>query len=343
MGTDGPRIIARRAPRVTRAQALATGWQPDPPSTVARGAPSVSTGGILRAPRFPERQEVFVRIGSRPSTSAEDISGNVKAFVDKLLDAQVADTLAKRSREIAAAVGDATGVAVERAGETWQETAPARAEAMKSVMRASDDATRWGARAWRKQLRPLVNDLWKRRTVAIGAAGAAIPAGRGLVDTAAQRIGLKQREERHWGAFFLGMLLGAAAGVVAALLTAPKRGSELRDELAVKAQAAAEIAGQKAQQAVEVVGERAQAVAGDWVPLFQRDESDTNGAADITDASITTGIDSDSGISVDTDALTSTSEADAFEAPIPVTDAGSAPETPDEMSDAVAREVDDPA
>lgn len=285
-----------------------------------------------------------MRIGNRPSTSAEEISGNVKAFVDKLLDAQVADTLAKRSREIAAAVGDATGVAVERAGETWHETAPVRAEAVKSVLRASDDATRWGARAWRKQLRPLVNDLWKRRTVAIGAAGAAIPAGRGLVDTAAQRIGLKQREERHWGAFFLGMLLGAAAGVIAALLTAPKRGSELRDELAVKAQAAAEIAGQKAQQAVEVVGERAQAVAGDWVPLFQREDGETNGAGgDMADAPIATGIDSDTGMSVDTDALASTSEADAFEAPIPVTDAVPAPETPDEMSDAVAREVDDPA
>lgn len=285
-----------------------------------------------------------MRIGSRPSTSAEDISGNVKAFVDKLLDAELADTLAKRSREIAAAVGDATGAAVERAGETWQETAPVRAEAVKSVLRASDDATRWGTRTWRKELRPLVKDLWKRRTVAIGAAGAAIPAGRGLVETAAQRIGLKQHEERHWGAFFLGMLLGAAAGVIAALLTAPKRGSELRDELAIKAQAAAEVASQKAQQAVEVVGERAQAVAGDWVPLFQRDEADTNGAGgEAADAAIATGIDSDAGITVDTDMLASTAEPDAFEASIPVTDAAPAVETADEMSDAVAREVDEPA
>ena len=284
-----------------------------------------------------------MRIGSRPSPSAEDISGNVKAFVDKLLDAELTESLAKRSREIAAAVGDATGAAVERAGETWQETAPVRAEAMKSVLRASDDASRWGTRTWRKELRPFVKDLWKRRTVAIGAAGAAIPAGRGLVDTAAQRIGLKQREERHWGAFFLGMLLGAAAGVIAALLTAPKRGSELRDELAIKAQAAAEVAGQKAQQAVEVVGERAQAVAGDWVPLFQRDDADTNGAGDASDAAIATGIDSDAGITVDTETPASGPEPDVFEAPIPVTDAIPAMETPDEMSDAVAREVDDPA
>lgn len=288
-----------------------------------------------------------MRIGSRPTASAEDISGNVKAFVEKILDAEMADTLAKRGREIAAAVGDATEAAVDRASETWQETAPLRKDAVKTVLRASDDATRWGTRTWRKELRPLVKDLWKRRTVAIGAAGAAIPAGRGLVDTAAQRIGLMQREERHWGSFFLGMLLGAAAGVIAALLTAPKRGSELRDELAVKAQAAAEVASQKAQQAVEVVGEKAQAVAGDWVPLFQRDDAEaaaTNGSGQAADATLATGIETD-GIAVDTSGM----DASAIEAPessdtpIPVSDdsVAAVAETPDEMSDAVAREVDE--
>jgi gas vesicle protein len=290
---------------------------------------------------------VFVRIGSRPTASAEDISGSVKAFVDKILDAEMADTLAKRGREIAAAVGDATEAAVERASETWQDTAPLRKDAVKSVLRASDDATRWGTRTWRKELRPLVKDLWKRRTVAIGAAGAAIPAGRGLVDTAAQRIGLKQREERHWGSFFFGMLLGAAAGVIAALLTAPKRGSELRDELAVKAQAAAEVATQKAQQAVEVVGEKAQAVAGDWVPLFQRDDANggLNGHGEVADATLATGIDSDAGIVVDTGSIDA---PDIAESPILVTDEGgegvaAMADTPDEMSDAVAREVDETA
>ncbi len=286
-----------------------------------------------------------MRIRSRPTTSAEDISTNVKSFVDKLLDAQVADTLAKRGKEIAAAVGDATGVAVDRASETWQDTAPMRADAVKTVMRASDDAARWGSRTWRRELRPLVKDLWKRRTVAIGAAGAAIPAGRGLVDTAAQRIGLKQREKRHWGSFFLGMLLGAAAGVIAALLTAPKRGSELRDELAVRAQAAAEVAGQKAQQAVEVVGERAQAVAGDWVPLFQRDDVEAappDGLGESSDATVTTGIDSAAGLTLDTEL--SEAPDTAADGPISVTDELLAPnETPDEMSDAVAHEVDEPA
>lgn len=295
-----------------------------------------------------------MRIRSRPTASAEDLSTNVKAFVDRLLDAQVADTLAQRGKEIAAAVGGATEEAVDRANETWKDSAPIRADAVKAVLRASDDATRWGTKTWRRELRPFVKDLWKRRTVAIGAAGAAIPAGRGIVDTAAQRIGLKPREDHHWGSFFVGMLLGAAAGIIAALLTAPKRGSELRDELAVKAQAAAEVAGQKAQQAVEVVGEKAQAVAGDWVPLFQRDEIEsatTSGAEDVIGAPAASGIDAEAGFAPDAEVTGGADLAPeepiadiAPEEPIAVGDDLSSPavETPDEMSDAVAREVDEP-
>ena len=63
------------------------------------------------------------------------------------------------------------------------------------------------------------------------AAGAAIPAGKAIVDDTAARIGIKRREERHWGAFFLGLLIGAAIGAIVALLTTPKRGSEMRDDL----------------------------------------------------------------------------------------------------------------
>ena len=116
-------------------------------------------------------------------------------------------------------------------------------------------------RTWTKDLRPTLQDLWKRRTVAMGATAAAIPAGRELVEDAATRLGIRQRsEKRHWLAFFLGLLVGAAAGAAIAMLTTPKPGREMRDELAEKARDAAD---------------RARGEAGDWVPLFQREA--TNG------------------------------------------------------------------
>ena len=278
-----------------------------------------------------------MRIGSRPATTADDISTNIKAFIDKVLEADITDTVAQRGREIAAAVGDATESAMDRASDTWRESAPVRREAIKNVQRASRDAGKWGNRAWRKDLEPRVRDLWKRRAVALGAAGAAIPAGRELAESAAERLGLKQREERHWGAFFLGLLLGAAGGVIVALLTAPKRGSELREELV-----------ERAQDAAGVVSEKAQAVAesaGDWVPLFQRDAADgTDAALDAggpaatadaawpaTDAGLEAGI---GDIEVAADTYDNGTDAAADVA----SDVG---EAGDEMTDAVALEVDE--
>ena len=276
-----------------------------------------------------------MRIGSRPAPTADDISTNVKALVDRVLEADITDTIAQRGRELAAAVGEATDAAVDRAGDTWRETAPARREAIKNISRASSDATKWGNRAWRKDLQPRLRDLWKRRAVALGAAGAAIPASRELAETAAVRLGLKQREERRWGAFFLGLLLGAAGGVIVALLTAPKRGSELREELV-----------ERAQEAKEVVTEKAAAVAenaGDWVPLFQRDEpgapdanaaagSDAEPTAYQADASLPAAAETapdtyDSGMHANAEAVSDVA-----------LDAG---EPGDEMTDAVAQEVDE--
>lgn len=261
-------------------------------------------------------------MGTRPADTAEDISSNVKAIVDRVLEADVTDAIAQRGRELAAAVGEATEAAVDRAGVTWRETRPARSEAIKTARRASRDATTWGGRAWRKELRPLLRDLWSRRTAALGAAGAAIPASRGLAETAAERLGLKQREERHWGAFFIGLLLGVAGGIIAALLTAPKRGSEMREELAERAQSAA-----------EVVGEKAQAMADDWMPLFQRD-----GAPDL-----------DAAAGERFGSLTETSEPVTIEPEDALTEstdtviemAGDGGAAIDEMTDAVAQEVDE--
>ena len=43
-----------------------------------------------------------------------------------------------------------------------------------------------------------------------------------MIEDAAAELGLRPKNERHWGAFLVGILIGAATGVVIALLTAPK-------------------------------------------------------------------------------------------------------------------------
>jgi hypothetical protein len=111
--------------------------------------------------------------------------------------------------------------------------------------------------------------------MAIGAAGAAVPVAKEILDDAAVRLGIRRRrEQRHWGAFFIGMLIGAAAGVVAAMLTAPKAGREIRDELAATARDAAKDAGAKAREVASRARDAA-ANAGEWVPIFQRPDVDT--------------------------------------------------------------------
>jgi hypothetical protein len=196
---------------------------------------------------------------------ADDVSTTVRSMVEKVLEADVKDQITQRGRELAAAVGDATDAVSTRASEAWRDSAPTRREAEKAVRKASRKAAGWSRRTWRDDLRPSLNQLWNRRSVAIGAAGAAIPAGKELVEDAAVRLGIrKRREERHWAAFFFGMLIGLAAGAIVAMLTAPKPGREMRDELAVKARDAAE----KARE--------------EWVPLFQRGEANGEG----TDAAI---------------------------------------------------------
>jgi gas vesicle protein len=192
-------------------------------------------------------------MATAPSRTADEISHGVRALVDRVLEADVTDQVARTSRDVASALADATNQAADRAGDAWKESRPVRRDAAKAFQRASRDTAKWWNETWRKELRPGARDLWKRRTVALGAAGAAIPASRELVDDAAVRLGLKRREERHWGVFFLGLIIGAAAGAIIALLTTPKPGTEMREDLAAKARD-----------------------AGEWVPIFQRDE-ETNG------------------------------------------------------------------
>ena len=186
--------------------------------------------------------------------TADDITESIRTLVDRLADAKLTHELAKRGHDVAEEVGTF-------ADEAWRESKPMRRDARKRFQRAVVDASKWSDRTWRKTVRPALKDLWKQRTVAISAAGAAVPAAGAVIDDAAVRLGVK-RERRHWSAFFLGLLVGAAVGAIAALLTAPKRGSEIRDELGSRAE------------------ELATKAKDEWVPIFERA---TNGAGEILD------------------------------------------------------------
>lgn len=194
-----------------------------------------------------------------PARTADDISDTIRALIERVADAKLTQEMAKRGQDVAGLLAERSEDVGTMASEAWRDSRPLRRDAAKRLSRATADASKWSDQTWRTALRPALKDLWKRRTLAIGAAGAAVPASRELVDTAAARLGLKQREERHWGAFFLGLVIGAAAGAIAALLTTPKRGSEMRQELGTRAE------------------ELAAKAKDEWVPMFQRDE--TNGQA----------------------------------------------------------------
>lgn len=195
-----------------------------------------------------------------PASTADEITDAIRSLVDRLADAKLTQDVAKRGAEVGA-----------MANEAWRDSRPLRRDAAKRLAQATDDATKWSDQTWRKSLRPLLKDMWNRRTLAIGAAGAAVPAAQELVDTAAVRLGIKQQEEeRHWGAFFLGLLIGAAAGAIAAMLTTPKRGAEMRQELGAKAD------------------ELATRAKDEWVPIFERATSG-NGHVEETMTDITEG------------------------------------------------------
>ncbi|MEP7040967.1 MAG: YtxH domain-containing protein [Chloroflexota bacterium] len=217
---------------------------------------------------------------------ADQVTTNAKSMVERLFDPKIQDTVTKRGRALVAALGDAAEMASERATTGWRDAEPMRRDAA----RAGRDALRWGNRTWRQEMLPGLNRLWDKRTVAIGAAGAAVPVAKELIDDAAVRMGIRtKREPRHWGAFIGGLLLGAIGGLIAAILTAPKAGREMRDELAVTAKDAAARAREVASTGAHEVATGARevaaraldaaATASEWVPIFQRPEAgdDLNG------------------------------------------------------------------
>ena len=208
---------------------------------------------------------------------ADQVPTRTRSLFERLFDPTTQQQIASRGRAVAAAVGDAAETAAEQAAATWRDAEPMRREAA----RAGRDALRWGRRRWRSDLQPGIDRLWSNRTVALGAAGAAVPVAKEIIDDAAVRLGIRRRRERrHWGAFFVGMLIGAVAGVVAAMLTAPKAGREMRDELAVTAREAARDAAGRARETAKDAASKARDVAsrarevaasaGEWVPIFQR-------------------------------------------------------------------------
>jgi gas vesicle protein len=202
-----------------------------------------------------------------PSTArtADDIADNLRTIIDRVVEARFTQEMAKRGAEL----GDI-------ANDAWKESAGFRRDAARNVGRAANDASKWSDRTWRRSIRPVLRDLWKRRTVAAGAAAAAVPAGLEIVDEAAVRIGLKRREERHWGAFFLGLLVGAAIGAIAAMLTTPKRGDEMRRELGARA----DDVRREVEQRTDEIATKAR---DEWVPMFQR-PGENGGAGEMGEA-----------------------------------------------------------
>ena len=204
---------------------------------------------------------------------ADQVSTKAISIVERMLDPEIQEQLTQRGRAFAEAINAAAETASGRAATTWRDAEPVRRQAAA----AGREALRWGSRTWTKDMQPSLRRLWSSRTAALTTAGAAVPMARELVDDAAVRLGIRRRrEERHWGSFFAGLVIGAVAGAIAAILTAPKAGSEMRDELAGTARGAATRAREVAGRARE-----AAATAGEWVPIFQRagDDGEMNGEA----------------------------------------------------------------
>ena len=224
---------------------------------------------------------------TRAAKTAEDVADTVadtvKTLIDRVVDAELTKEIARRGQDVAGVLADRGADVADRAGDAWRETRPVRRDAAKRVAHVTGEAVKRSDSIWSGALAPALRDLWQRRTVAAGAAGAAVPAGRELLDAAAIRLGLKERERaeerRRWGAFFLGMILGAAAGAVLALLTTPKRGSEVRRELGARAD---EVRREIVARADDVATKARDA---DWMPVFQREDEGGNGHAATAPAS----------------------------------------------------------
>ena len=158
-----------------------------------------------------------------PASTADEIAENIKALIERVADAKFTQEMARRGQ-------DSPRLA-ERADEAWRDDAPLRRDAAKRLSRATDDAAKWSDQTWRKSRASGLKDLWKRRTLALGAAGAAVPAG-----TRARRHGRGAPRPQPAGGAPLGRLLPRAAARGRSRrdrrhAATPKRGEEMRREL----------------------------------------------------------------------------------------------------------------
>jgi len=167
-----------------------------------------------------------------------------QAFMDRMARKDVPEEVAQRGQALADAIAQAAEEAAQRASIAWRESQPVRREVARTIERQGRQVGKWSRQVWRQDIQPGLRRAWNRRTVALGAAGAAVPAGRQLIEEAASELGLRPRQDRHRGSFFAGILLGALTGALVAILTAPKSGRETRDDLASRAREAAEAAGE---------------------------------------------------------------------------------------------------
>lgn len=190
-------------------------------------------------------------MGGKTTQTTESISDGLRladewqAFMERLGRKDVPDEVAKRGQVLADTIAQAAEEAAERASAAWRESRPARREMARAIEQQGREVGKLSRRFWRQEVRPGLRRAWNRRTVALGAAaGAAVPAGRQLIEDAATELGLRPRSDRHWGSFFAGIVIGALTGALVAFLTAPKPGRETRTELTARAREAADAAGE---------------------------------------------------------------------------------------------------
>jgi len=178
------------------------------------------------------------------SSDGMRLSDEWQSFMDRIARKDVPDEVAQRGQALADAIAQAAEEAAQRASVAWRESRPVRREVARTIERQGREVGKWSRQLWRQDIRPGLRRAWNRRTMALGAAGAAVPAGRQLIEEAAAELGLRPRQDRHWASFFAGIIIGALTGALVALLTAPKPGRETREEIATRAREAADAAGE---------------------------------------------------------------------------------------------------
>src|SRR5918994_16757 len=134
-------------------------------------------GGILRATPRPNPEENSMP--NRPARTADEITDSIRSLIDRVAEAKLTQEMARRGQDVAELLAERGEEVGSRANDAWRDPRPMRRDAAKRLARATADATTWSDRTWRRSLRPALKDLWSRRTLAVGAAGAAVPAGPG--------------------------------------------------------------------------------------------------------------------------------------------------------------------